>query len=141
MKKQVILLLGIVFSLTYACKEETKQETSQMKMVLAIHDEVMPKTSEIGPLVAQLRKRVDSDTGTAEEKKAMEDLQDAHNNMMEWMRGFGDKFDHDEIMNGKELSAEKQALLDIEEKEVKIVKEKINSSIANAKKILNTVKN
>ena len=141
MKKQVILLLCIVFSLTYACKEETKQETSQMKMVLAIHDEVMPKTSEIGPLVAQLRKRVDSDTGTAEEKKAMEDLQDAHNNMMEWMRGFGDKFDHDEIMNGKELSAEKQALLDIEEKEVKIVKEKINSSIANAKKILNTVKN
>ncbi len=138
MKKQIILLLYIVFSLTYGCKEDTKHDTSQMKKVMAIHDEVMPKMSEIGPLVARLRKRVDSETGTIEDKKAMEDLQDAHSAMMNWMRSFGDKFDPDEIMNGKELSSEKQVLLDLEEKEVKIVKQKINSSIAYANKILST---
>ena len=66
----------------------------------------------------------------------MEDLQDAHKTMMEWMKGFGEHFDSDEILNGKELSPEKQIQLDKEEEKVKIVKEKITTSIANAEALL-----
>jgi hypothetical protein len=55
---------------------------------------------------------------------------------MDWMKEFGDRFNHDEIMNGKELSVEKQQLLDEEEEKVKVVKEKINGSIERAQALL-----
>lgn len=128
----------MIFLFHLNCKDDKtlNSETSQMKEVMAIHDEVMPKMGEIGSLVAKLRKKIDSDQGGTAEKKAMEDLQDAHESMMDWMRNLGDNFDPDEILNGKELTPEKQELLDQEEESVKIVKEKINSSIANAKALL-----
>ena len=94
-----------------SCKEASTTENSAMNQVMAIHDEAMPKMSKIGSLVAELRKKIDNDEGGATEKKAMEDLQDAHKTMMEWMRGFGGKFDSEEILDGKELTPEKQALL------------------------------
>ncbi|CAN0593892.1 unnamed protein product [Ectocarpus sp. 12 AP-2014] len=56
--------------------------------------------------------------------------------MMDWMQGFGDRFDADEILNGKDLTDEKKKWLLEEEEKVKQVKENINSSIANAEKIL-----
>ena len=107
-----------------------------MKKVMAIHDEVMPKMGKIGNLVAQLRKKIDSDQGGAIEKKAMEDLQDANASMMDWMQGFGNRFDSEEIMDGKALTKEKKQWLNEEEEKVKIVKEKINTSIANAEALL-----
>ena len=107
-----------------------------MEEVMAIHDEVMPKMGKIGSLVAALRKKIDADQGSAIDKKAMEDLQDAHKTMMDWMQGFGDKFDSDEILNGKTLTLAKLKSLDEEEKKVKIVKEKINTSIAKAEALL-----
>lgn len=107
-----------------------------MEEVMAIHDEVMPKMGKIGSLVAALRKKIDTDQGTAIDKKAMEDLQDAHKTMMDWMQGFGNKFDSDEILNGKTLTLAKLKSLDGEEKKIKIVKEKINTSIAKAEALL-----
>ena len=70
------------------------------------------------------------------EAKAMKDLQEANRSMMDWMQEFGDRFDADEILNGKELTDEKKQWLEEEEEKVKQVKENINSSIANAEKIL-----
>lgn len=130
----------LFMGLAIGCKENKisnpSSETSQMKEVMAIHDEVMPKMSKISRLVADLRKKIDGDQGTAAHKKAMEDLQDAHKTMMDWMRGLGDNFDSEEILDGKALTPAKQKLLDEEEKKVKIVKEKINSSIATAEELL-----
>jgi len=122
----------------FACKEDKKAspESDPMKQVMAVHDEVMPKLGKIGSLVAQLRKKIDSDQGGAVEKKAMEDLQDANVSMMEWMQGFGDRFDSEEIINGKALTEEKKQWLKEEEEKVKIVAEKINSSIAKAEALL-----
>ena len=121
-------------------KAETEQEVadskSQMKKVMAIHDEVMPKMSKIGHLVGQLKAKVDSTATGMEYNKGMKDLQDAHKSMMDWMRGFGDRFNSDEIMNGKALTPEKQEWLNEEEEKVNVVKEKINSSIANAQTLL-----
>lgn len=138
MKKYILILAAIVFTFSMACKEEKKDATAsnQMKEVIAIHDEAMDVMPKIGRLVAQLRKKIDSDQGGVEEKKAMEDLQDANKSMMDWMQGFGNRFDSDEIINGKALTEEKKQMLNEEEEKVKIVREKINTSIANAESLL-----
>jgi hypothetical protein len=140
MKKYFLIVITLLMSLVFSCKEDKKKEvsseTSQMKQVIAIHDEVMPKMGEIGRLVAALRKKIDTDQGSSVDKKTMEDLQDAHKSMMEWMQDLGDNFDSEEILDGKLLTPAKQELLDKEEEKVKIVKEKINSSIAKAKALL-----
>lgn len=138
MKKYILILVSLVFAISMACKEDKKvsTESTQMKTVMAIHDEVMPKMGKIGSLVAQLREKIDTDQGGAIEKKAMEDLQDANASMMEWMQGFGNRFDSEEIMDGKALIEEKKQWLNEEEEKIKIVKEKINTSIANAEALL-----
>ena len=70
------------------------------------------------------------------EAKAIKDLQEANRSMMDWMQGFGDRFDSEEIMDGKELSDEKKQWLKEEEEKVLQVKENINSSIERAEEIL-----
>lgn len=140
MKKYILILASLVFTLSISCKEEKKvsPESNKMKTVMAIHDEVMPKMGRIGSLVAQLRKKIDTDEGGAAEKKAMEDLQDANKSMMDWMQGFGNRFDSEEIIDGKALTEEKKQWLNEEEEKVNLVKEKINTSISNAEALLGT---
>ncbi len=133
----IILALGLF--LISSCKEKgkTPESNTQMEEVMAIHDEVMPKMGTLGKLVGELKPRVDStETGLAYQK-AMTDLQDAHKAMMDWMRDFGNRFNSEEILEGKALSAEKQQWLDEEEEEVKALKEQINGSIARAEALLN----
>lgn len=138
--RQIVFLLLTTCSITlFSCKEEKKEEgTTQMQEVMAIHDEVMPKMSQIGKLVGQLKPMADSLGMDSPQGKAMRDLQDANKSMMDWMQGIGKRFDADEIMKGKALTEEKQKWLDEEEEKVKIVRKKINSSISNAEKILNS---
>ncbi len=121
-----------------ACKDSPqKSDTpSQMKEVMAIHDEVMPKMGDISKLVATLKSKVDTTESGKEYEKAMIDLQNAHKEMMDWMRGFGDRFNSDEILNDAALSPEKLKWLEEEEQKIKKVKEDINSSIENAEKLL-----
>ena len=139
MRTTITSIFLCLFILT-SCKENKKTEeaadNSQMKQVMAIHDEVMPKMSEIGKLVGQLKSKIDTTAVGQEYEKAMKDLQEANTSMMEWMHDFGDAFDSDEILNGKALTEEKKTLLASEEKKIKEVKEKINSSIQHAKELL-----
>ena len=107
-----------------------------MEYVMAIHDSVMPEMSTISRLVGQLKPLADSTEQGQTYQKAMEDLQAAHTAMMDWMKGFGDRFDHEEIMKGKELSPEKQEWLKEEEVKVKAMADKVNTSIARAESLL-----
>ena len=135
MKINFILLLMVL--LTFSCKQEKKTEgPSQMEQVMAVHDEVMPKMGAIGKLVGELNEKVDSTETGLKYQAAKRDLQAAHKSMMDWMQGFGDRFDSDEILNGKELTAEKQQWLKEEEEKVNKLKEQINTSIENAEKLL-----
>ena len=52
------------------------------------------------------------------------------------MMNFGDRFDSDEILDGKALTEQKQLWLNEEEEKVKKLKEQINSSIARAEALL-----
>lgn len=138
MKKTIFILSFAILFLSFSCKEKKKttEGPTQMETVMAIHDEVMPKMSTIGKLVGELKPKVDSTETGQQYEIAMKDLQDAHKTMMDWMKDFGDRFNHEEILNGKELSEEKQRWLDEEEEKVKVVKEKINGSIARAQALL-----
>ncbi len=135
--KSIIVILPLFFFLL-SCKTETKKVDSPTKMqeVMAVHDEVMPKMGTISKLVAQLKPLADSTETGMKYQTAMQDLQAAHRSMMSWMQGFGERFDSDEILNGKELTEEKKAWLLEEEKKVYRLKEDINGSIARAEKLL-----
>lgn len=137
MKKYSSLLMAVLL-LAIACKNaaEKEQGTPQMKTVMGIHDEVMPKMGHLGKLVGQLKPMADSLGMDSPQGKAMRDLQGAHKAMMDWMQDFGNTFDSEEILKGKALTPEKQALLNNEEEKIRVVKDKINSSIAQAEALL-----
>lgn len=135
--KKITLLVVVGFLFITSCREEKRnEEASQMEQVMAIHNEVMPKMGQLGKLVGQLKPMADSLGVDSPQAKAMRDLQDANKAMMDWMQSFGDRFDHSEVMEGKELSEEKKLWLNEEEIKMKELKEKINSSIANAEALL-----
>jgi hypothetical protein len=138
MKKTFFIMLVFSATLTGGCKDEKRSEhgTSQMEEVMAIHDEVMPRMNTIGKLVGQLKPMADSTEAGQKYEAAMKDLQAAHKAMMEWMQGFGNRFDSGEILDGKPLSEEKQQWLDEEEEKVKVLREQINNSIARAEAVL-----
>ena len=138
MKKITFILFSSLLLVTISCNEEKKTDGSQMKKVMAIHDEVMPEMSTIGNLVGELSELENDSTEIGRRyKESRKELQEAHKAMMDWMRGFGDRFDPDEILNGKKLTKQKQDWLNEEEKKVKALKAQINNSIASAKKLLN----
>lgn len=139
--KNIVILSMALSLLTVGCKEEKKPEATpvannQMKEVMAIHDEVMPKMGKVGRLVGKLKAMVDTTEQGKRYEKAMRDLQTANTSMMKWMQDFGDQFDSDEILNGKELSEQKKLLLNVEEDNIKKVKQQIESSIAAAEALL-----
>lgn len=132
-----IPLLTTLLLLTTSCQEQKANKSEeQMKQVMALHDEVMPKMSTISTLVAELKPLADSLGTESEYHSAMTDLQEAHHSMMDWMKGFGERFTPDEIMNGAPLSEEKTKWLDEEETKMEEVKLKMESSIDRAKQLL-----
>ncbi len=137
MKKYALSIFLVLFLLS-SCKQEkrTPEGPSQMEQVMAIHDEVMPKMGTLGKLVGELKSKVDTTETGVQYEAAMKDLQEANKAMMDWMMAFGNRFDSDEILDGKELTEEKQKWLDEEETKVKALKEQINSSIEKAEALL-----
>ena len=98
----------------------------------------MPKMGRLGKLVGELKaKENDSTEMGVAYKEARVDLQEANEEMMDWMQNFGDRFSPDEILNGKELSEEKLAWLDEEEEKMKALRDKINTRLATADSLLN----
>lgn len=134
---RIVFFISIGFFL-FSCKQENKETTNptQMENVMAIHDEVMPKMGTLAKYTAELKAKVDTTEMGKQYEAAMKDLQQANKAMMDWMMGFGDRFDSEEILNGKELTPQKQEWLNEEEKKVEALKEQINSSIARAEELL-----
>jgi hypothetical protein len=136
MKIKTVLLIALIV-LAISCKSEEKKtnEETRMERVISVHDEMMPKMGTIGKLISALEQKADSTAGEPY-KFAQDDLENAYTYMMDWMKGFGDRFDSDEIMNGKALSKQKEAWLIEEEEKVTIMRDMINNSITNAEALL-----
>ncbi|EAQ99780.1 hypothetical protein [Maribacter sp. HTCC2170] len=135
-----ILVFALILANFSSCKEQKKDadnvSNEQMKKVMAIHDEVMPKMSSMGQMVSKLKVKEDSTELGLQYKEARIMLQDANKAMMDWMQGFGGRFDSDEILNGKALTEQKQIWLNEEEEKVKALRKQIYSSIEKAEKLL-----
>ncbi|MBT8186905.1 MAG: hypothetical protein HKP38_07070 [Croceitalea sp.] len=132
------LLLLVLISISCKDKEKNMEEktTSQMKGVIMIHDEIMPQMGKLSHLASQLKTRIDSTTANAEYEEAIKELQDANQEMMDWMREFGERFDGDEILKGKALTAQKQEWLNEEEAKIKALQNKFDASIEKAELLL-----
>jgi hypothetical protein len=133
-----LCIMFLLFLMVISCKEskKTPEGASQMEKVMAIHDEVMPQMGVMGKLVGELKKKEDSTEIGQKYKSAREALQTANKSMMVWMREFGNRFDSDEILNGKELTDQKRQWLEEEEQKVQALKKEITSSIEQAKALL-----
>lgn len=140
MKKYVFpTVFGLFLVCFWACGGEStafKQEDSLRNEVFAIHDEAMPKMTDIVQLKGGLIELPTDSTNEAEVKSANSQLEKAEDAMMAWMNNFKapeklrDTKSHEEIM----------AYLENEKLEITKVRDLMNNSIANAKRILDNGK-
>lgn len=145
------LKISLLFTLLLVtgCKNSNKEESpndakevvetgqAQMKKVMGIHDEVMPKMRLLGQMTQKLQSETDSATTRGQEAlNIIGDLKEAYDSMNQWMVGFGDRFTPDEILDGAVLDAQKREWLNEEEAKVKVVRDKINSSLEKAEAFL-----
>lgn len=123
----------------YSCKEkEAKVEgPTQMEQVMAVHDELMPKMSTIGSLIGKLEASIDTTQVDSMKLKGIEELKNANESMMVWMKDFGTAFESEEILKGKALTEEKVKTLSTFEKIVQDLKTTMEDAIENAEKMLN----
>ena len=135
MKNTFKLIGAFLILMSVSCKQDNK-----MTEVIAVHDEVMTEMGTLTKLVGELNSKVDSTETGMKYGNAKKDLQNAHKAMMDWMKGFRDNFDSDEILNGKALTADKQKLLDEEMDKIHEVKKLMESSIQNAEDLLGSEK-
>ncbi|MGF1638007.1 MAG: hypothetical protein ACFCUU_13100 [Cyclobacteriaceae bacterium] len=112
MKINIIIITALMFTML-ACGQK-KQKAEQQLMVtkvMAVHDEIMPEMDRITYLQNQLSAKIESIDETeidaeeqiAELEQAKEDLKQAHEAMMHWMRNLKKNQDlevlpHDEAM-------------------------------------------
>ena len=137
--KKTTILFSIVLCVSSCNFQVNNDKTSEdpekvsMSVVLDIHDEVMPKMSTIAKLSAELKPLIKEDS-LAKEK--FDNLVHAHEEMMNWMQAFGTKFNSDEIMNGAELSEEKEKFSHKKKIAITEVKEAMLSAISDAEDYL-----
>ncbi len=136
--KNLFFIAILTLSLT-ACKDKVKEPEgpTQMEEVIAVHDELMPKMGTIGELIGKLEASIDSTNVDSMKVTAIQNLKGANQEMMTWMMAFGDTFDSAEVLDGKELSVEKQKALDTFQNSVNDLKSSMENAISNAEKLLN----
>jgi hypothetical protein len=137
-----IILLGIVvwFSACSSQTESTNQNAdleqtsdSLAKLVLSIHDEVMPEMSKVRELKSELKTRMDSlelDSATLSSYQLMSnDLEGAGEDMMQWMRNFNRPADSASVESV-------MAYYTAELERIRKVKDQMQSAIGKASKEL-----
>ncbi|WP_298319403.1 hypothetical protein [uncultured Aquimarina sp.] len=142
MKKLFIPILTIITSIMiFSCNQLSKEEQefdALMQKVIDVHDEVMPKMSTMSSLIKDLEPKIDTTTTGKSYANAQKDLKDSYDFMMDWMSDFSTKFPHGEENTAKDMEkfTAKMKMLQEEEVEVNKLRDQINSSINNAKKLL-----
>lgn len=151
--KSLVKIVSLVFLIVASsCKEESEEAKAfdaQMKETIQIHDDVMPKMSSINNLITKLEAK-QQELEQAEEvdteqvemyQGAINNLKDAHDLMMSWMKNFSDSFSRTEINQGLTTTdadsiKSKLETLEVQYKSAKAMKEGINEAIGNAKILL-----
>ena len=140
MKKLICYsLLGLVLAFT-ACNNSADGKDSQMKSVIAVHDELMPKMVEITRLQEQLSATLPDSIRTPDQQRVIDDLGLAHESMMSWMRDFGDAFDFEEVTQGKLLTQAKKDSLDKYEQSVLVLQDRMLKAIKEGQETFDALK-
>jgi hypothetical protein len=147
MTKNIPTLLGILM-LTLSCNLNNSRQDmySDSKKIydeaIDIHDEVMPMMGEIMNLQATLKSKKEevSDQELINEINiSLQNLEDAHNGMMLWMRNITIIPSSSEIESGISELPTKEEMLKIQKtslENIKEVKIAITESIENAKALI-----
>ncbi|WP_421764389.1 hypothetical protein [Ekhidna sp.] len=130
MKNLSILLIILLAS----CGSSKKEELQTLKdEVMAIHDEVMPKIGELRKARKDLLLQADSLMESNPERAAMltttaDELGDASESMMVWMRQYEPEFEGTDDEIKQYLEGQKVAIQE--------VKEKMNGSLAKGEAVI-----
>ena len=138
-----LMLLFLIVSCKDEAPKEAKEFDKKMDETIQIHDEVMPKMSEITSLIKQLEKKKDSLATSKNVDETKEKLQKGHDKMMTWMKDLSDSFTAQQINQGiqiKDQDSLQKALKKLEElrSEADDMQKLINSSIEDAEQILSS---
>ena len=139
--KSLFLNLIVLLLVAVSCgeKKNTESKTEALRdKVMAIHDEVMPKLSDIMKLKKELNSKIDELVAAGEAdnaaridelEKAVEDLENSHDGMMNWMREYNPDFEgmvQEEVMD----------YLGDQKTKIENVSRATNSAINNAQELL-----
>lgn len=131
------ILLGVLVFAAAGCNQTQTQEQEKWDTIMAVHDELMPKMSDINRLNQELAARLGAlDSTKVEEKRAIleqiEGLNSAENTMMDWMANvkpieeLRNEGDHAKVME----------YLETEQKKVDQMKEEMLKSIESAEQFI-----
>lgn len=126
--------LLLLTSLTIFGQENTSIAT--MPKVMEAHDDLMDQMPKLSKYINKLQTRANASYKKEKYENAIADLKQANASMMEWMSGFGKRFDSDEMHKGKPLTEQKQMWLVEEDKKIALLKKEIDLSLAQAEKVL-----
>lgn len=123
-----------------ACNNSANQTAEQQAWdeVMAVHDEVMPKTAELNRLATQLRSKIATlDSTQQESKNTMMDailaIERADEGMMNWMAEVQDP----EILHGENKTHEEiMRYLNEEKNKVNVVRDNILAALERGNQLL-----
>jgi hypothetical protein len=131
MKNVALALLALI--MITACGQEKAVIKQLDNKAVAIHDEVMPKMGDIIELKGQVKARIESTSVEDETRAAWEAI---YNRLMEAEQGMRDWMHQYEVPDFKKSMDELKPLVDRQLAEIEVVKEQMNSSIADARRML-----
>lgn len=140
MQKKIMILrlfvgsLLLLTSLSVFGQEKTSIVT--MTKVMEAHDDLMDQMPKLSKYINKLQTRANASYKKEKYENAIADLKQANASMMEWMSGFGKRFDSDEMHKSKPLTEQKQKWLVEEDKKISLLKEEIDLSLEQAERIL-----
>ena len=152
MKKYNYLLVLVLL----ACQPSAEKDPL-LKEVITIHDEAMEEMGPVMSLKIKLKESIDS-TRLTEYELAMTALDNAHENMMVWMRNFSKEFPNAALKGGAEhhghhnmnhedheqhsrSPAQERELLETEKIKVTALRKEMAEAIKTAENLLNKHEN
>ena len=138
MKSKISLILIALFFITSCGDKKDNAKDELLKKVMAVHDEIMPKLGDLMEYKKQLNAKIEelmqagpeeNEDQIAKLQKGVEDLENSHEGMMNWMHEFDRKFD-------SEVQDEVIAYMNDQMTKIEKVGRMTNTAIANAKELL-----
>ena len=142
MKKTLVFIFAGILLISCGEKQKASKEKQHydesIDEILVVHDEVMPKMGTLSSLIEKTETKIDTTEIGKEFENVNQELKQAHEFMMTWMKDFGDKFPNAlvDTTYSKEEYEKREPILSAEKEEVKEMKDRVNKSIEKAQELL-----